>query len=310
MNDPVVGSFDARDGTQAIRVAPGVRITSFTPPFTLTGPGGASVAGTVAYDVPSRVATFTQTSPPLLLDTTYTATITTGALDLLGVPLATAKVWTFTTSATACPPPIAFGPPGCGAGILAGQAITSTGLSTVSGDLDISPLSSITGFPPGTYTGTEHIDDTTAVNAQAQLTTAYVAASTLPQGASLKPDIGGETLYPGVYTTVAQPSLGITGNLTLDPLGDPNAVWVFQISSTLTTAGGIVTVLPPGQPGNVYWAIGSAATLGTTTTMAGNLMAQAAITMNTGATLNGRALASTAGAVTIDASTINVPPCP
>src|SRR5208283_1274677 len=131
--------------------------------------------------------------------------------------------------------------PGCGAGILAGQAITSTGLSTVSGDLDISPLSSITGFPPGTYTGTEHIDDTTAVNAQAQLTTAYVAASTLPQGASLKPDIGGETLYPGVYTTVAQPSLGITGNLTLDPLGDPNAVWVFQISSTLTTAGGIVT---------------------------------------------------------------------
>jgi Ice-binding-like/Bacterial Ig-like domain len=276
--------------------------------FTLTGPGGA-VAGTVTYDVPSRVATFTQTTPPLLLDTTYTATITTGALDLFGVPLATDKVWTFHTSATACPAPPPLGT-ACGVGILAGQAITSTGLSAVSGDLDISPLTSITGFPPGTFTGAEHIADGTAAQAQLDLTTAYTTASTLPPGTSLAPDIGGSTLPPGVYTTIAQPSLGITGNLTLDPVGDPNAVWIFQISSTLTTAAGIVTVLPPGKPGNVFWAIGSAATLGTTTTMAGNLMAMAAITMNTGATLNGRALARTGGAVTIDASTINVPPCP
>jgi Ice-binding-like/Bacterial Ig-like domain len=279
-----------------------------TTTFTLTGPGGA-VAGTVTYDVPSRVATFKPTSP-LALATTYTATITTGAQDLFGVPLASDKVWTFKTSATPCPGTIPFPPPGCLAGILAGQAITSTGLSKVSGDLDISPLTSITGFPPGTYTGTEHIADATAAQAQTQLTTAYTTASTLPPGTSLKPNIGGETLPPGVYTTIAQPSLGITGNLTLDPVGDPNAVWIFQISSTLTTAAGIVTVLPPGKPGNVFWAIGSAATLGTGTTMVGNLMAMAAITMNTGATLNGRALARTAGAVSIQASTINVPPCP
>ena len=83
-----------------------------TTTFTLTGPGGASVAGAVTYDVPSRVATFTQTSSPLLLDTTYTATITTGALDLFGVPLATPNVWTFTTSATPCPATIAFGTDG------------------------------------------------------------------------------------------------------------------------------------------------------------------------------------------------------
>jgi Ice-binding-like/Bacterial Ig-like domain len=282
-----------------------------TTTFTLTGPGGA-VAGTVTYDVPSRVATFTQTSPPLALDTTYTATITTGAQDLFGVPLASAKVWTFTTSATACPGTIPLPPPSCLAGIVAGQAISSTGLSIVSGDLDISPLTSITGFPPGILTngGVKHIADPTAATAQTQLTTAYTTASTLPTGTHLPPDIGGSTLPPGVYTTVAQPSLGITGNLTLDPVGDPNAVWIFQISSTLTTAGGIVNVLPPGKPGNVFWAIGSAATLGTGTTMAGNLMAQAAITMNTGATLNGRALARTAGAVSIQASTINVPPCP
>src|SRR6202165_2811393 len=132
-----------------------------TTTFTLTGPGGA-VAGAVTYDVPSRVATFTQTSPPLALGATYTATITTGAQDLFGVPLASAKVWTFTTSATPCPGTIPFPPPGCLAGILAGQAITSTGLSHVGGDLDISPLTSITGFPPGTFTGAEHIADSTA----------------------------------------------------------------------------------------------------------------------------------------------------
>jgi hypothetical protein len=283
--------------------------TIISPATTFTLAAGAnSVAGTVSIDATDMVATLTPTNP-LALDTQYTATITTGAQDQFGNGLAQDFVWMFTTAITACASPIAFGAPGCSAGILAGQAITSTGLSTVTGDLDISPLSSITGFPPGTYTGVEHIDDSTAATAQSELTTAYTTASTLPPGASLKPDIGGETVPPGVYTTVNQPSLGITGNLTLDPVGDPNATWIFQISSTLTTASGIVTVLPPGKPGNVFWAIGSAATLGSTTTMVGNLMAQAGITMNTGATLNGRALASTAGAVTIDASTINVPPC-
>src|SRR5579863_1095893 len=276
--------------------------------FTLTA-SGTAVAGTVAYDLASFVATFTPSGGSLVVNTLYTATMTTGAQDLLGDSLASDKVWTFMTSATACPGPIPLGPALCSAGILAGQAITSSGLSNVGGDLDISPLSSITGFPPGIYTGVEHIDDSTAANAQSALTTAYTTASTLPPGTSLKPDIGGSTLPPGVYTTVAQPSLGITGNLTLDPVGDPNAVWIFQISSTLTTAGGSVIVLPPGQSGNVYWAIGSAATLGSTTTMVGNLMAQAAITLNTGATLNGRALARSAGAVSVDAATINVPPC-
>jgi hypothetical protein len=282
-------------------------ITSPATAFTLAA-GANPVAGIVSVDATNMVATFTPMNP-LALDTQYTATITTGAQDQFGNGLAQDFVWMFTTAIAACPSPIAFGAPGCSAGILAGQAITSTGLSTVTGDLDISPLSSITGFPPGTFTGTEHIDDSTAATAQSELTTAYTTASTLPPGTSLTPDIGGQTLPPGVYTTINQPSLGITGNLTLDPVGDPNATWIFQISSTLTTASGIVTVVPPGKPGNVFWAIGSAATLGTTTTMAGNLMAQAGITMDTGATLNGRALAQTAGAVTIDASTINVPPC-
>jgi len=280
--------------------------------FTLTGVSGASVTGQVTYDSSSNVATFTP-STTLTPSTNFTATITIGAKDTFGNALAANKVWTFTSAATcpAQPPVVALGA-ACSFGILGGSAVTSTGLSVVNGDVGVSPGSSISGFPPGVLTGTRHTTDSIAASAQAALTTAFVTASTLPQGTSLPGNIGGlpRTFPPGVYTTVAQPSLGITGNLTLDPVGDPNAVWIFQVSSTLTTASGNVIVLAPGKPGNVFWAIGSAATLGTGTTMAGNLMAMSAITLNTGATLNGRALARTAGAISMDASTINVPtPC-
>jgi hypothetical protein len=280
--------------------------------FTLTVTNGAGVAGQVSYNSTSNVATFTP-SAPLAPSTNFTATVTTGAKDTFGNSLAANKVWTFTTSATCpAPPAVVVLGPACSFGILGGSAVTSTGPSVVNGDVGVSPGSSIAGFPPGVLTGTRHTTDSIAASAQAALTTAFVTASTLPQGASLPPNIGGlpSVFPPGVYTTVAQPSLGITGNLTLDPVGNPNAVWIFQVSSTLTTASGSVIVLAPGKPGNVFWAIGSAATLGTGTTMAGNLMAMSAITLNTGVTLNGRALARTAGAISMDTSTINVPtPC-
>jgi hypothetical protein len=150
------------------------------------------------------------------------------------------------------------------------------------------------------------------------LTTAYVTAMTLPPGTLIggsNGEIGGQTLPPGVYTrTTASgaggPSLQITGNLTLDPVGDPNAVWIFQIESTLITGGaGVVTVLGPGKPGNVFWEIGSAATLGVNTTMAGNLMAMSAVTFNGNNVLNGRVLVRTMGAATINNTIINVPAC-
>jgi hypothetical protein len=279
-----------------------------TTTFTLTGPGGA-VAGTVAYDVPSRVATFTQTTPPLALATTYTATITTGAQDLFGVPLASAKVWSFTTSATACPGIVPLGT-ACGVGILAGSTVTNTATPThVTGDVDVSPGTAITGFPPGTITGSFHAGDATAAKAQVDLTTAYNAAAGAAGGAALPGDIGGQTLFPGVYKTSI--SLGITGNLTLDAQGDPNAVWIFQIGSTLKTAAGNSQVILSGgaQAHNVFWQVGSSATLGTNTIFEGTIMAQASITLTTGATLNGRALART-GAVTLDNNQVNVPPCP
>jgi hypothetical protein len=144
------------------------------------------------------------------------------------------------------------------------------------------------------------------------LTTAYNNAAGAAGGAVLAPDIGGLTLPPGVYkTTSAQPSLGITGNLTLDGKGDPNAVWIFQIVSTLTTAAGNsqVNLIGSAQSRNVVWQVGSSATLGTNTVFTGTIMAQASITVTTGARLNGRALART-GAVTLDTNTVVVPPCP
>jgi hypothetical protein len=281
-----------------------------TTTFTLTGPGTTPVAGTVTYVVSSYVATFTPTNP-LALDTLYTATITTGAQDLAGDPLANDYVWTFTTSVTACQAPVPLGS-ACSFGILGATPVVSNGgPSNVTGDVGIWPAASITGFPPGTITGSFHAGDAVAMTAQGDLTTAYNYAAAAPGGAVLTADIGGETLAPGVYkTTSAQPSLGITGNLTLDGGGNSNGVWIFQIVSSLTTAAtNSQVILTNGATAqNVFWQVGSSATLGTTTTFAGSIMAQASVTLGTGATLNGRALART-GAVTLLSNPVNVPPC-
>jgi len=276
--------------------------------------GTTAVPGTVSHDSTDMIFTFTPTSP-LALNTPYTATITTGAQDQFGIGLAQDFVWMFTTATTACAGPIAFGKPGCGFGILAGSTVTNTSTvaapTNVSGDVGVWAGSAIVGFPPGNLTGMLHSADAVAQAAQGQLTTAYNLAAGKPVGTHLPPDIGGSTLFPGVYTTVAQPSLGITGNLTLDAQGDSTAVWIFQIASTLKTAdtNSQVKLQNGALPQNVFWAVGSSATLGASTTMAGNIMAQQSISFGTGATLNGRALASI-GAVTLISDTVNVPPCP
>ncbi|PYP82922.1 MAG: hypothetical protein DMG65_25360 [Candidatus Angelobacter sp. Gp1-AA117] len=254
-------------------------------------------------------------SSSLAVSTTYTATITTGAADTFGNNLAANFVWTFTTAAAACAPPqgpITLGA-ACSFGILgATPSVTNVGPTNVTGDIGIFPAASIVGFPPGTLTGAKHAGDAVAQTAQNDLTTAYNAAAGAAGGAVLPPDAGGLTLPAGVYrTTSAQPSLGITGNLTLDGGGNPNAVWIFQIVSTVTTAAGNsqIILINGANSQNVFWQVGSSATLGTNTTFAGTIMAQASITLTTGATLNGRALART-GAVTLDSNPVNVPPCP
>jgi hypothetical protein len=276
--------------------------------FTLAA-SGTPVAGNVTYDASTYAATFTPTNP-LALDTLYTATITTGAQDLGGNGLAADYVWTFTTSVNPCQPIVPLGS-ACSFGVLGGATVTNLGPSDVTGDIGVWSGTAITGFPPGTLTGTEHAGDAVAQTAQGDLTTAYNFAAAAAGGAVLPADIGGETLAPGVYkTTSGQPSLGITGNLTLSG----NGVYIFQIVSTLTTAATNSQVILSGgaTSGDVFWQVGSSATLGTSTTFAGTIMAQASVSLDTGATLNGRALART-GAVTLLSNPVNVPtvpPCP
>ena len=190
-------------------------------------------------------------------------------------------------------------------GVLAASAVTCTGPGAITGDLGLSPntASSVTGFPPCTFTGTQHAGDAAALNAQGDLTTAFTTLGTLACGRDLTgTNLGGLTLTPGVYcfSTSAQ----LTGALTLDALGIPNSVWVFQIGSTLTTASASsVGFINGGNPCAVQWRVGSSATLGTTTSFVGNILAQVSITLNTGANLIGRALART-GAVTLDSNNV------
>ena len=192
-------------------------------------------------------------------------------------------------------------------GVLAGTTVTNTGVSIVNGDLGVSPGTAVTGLPPAIVTGTVHVADGVAAGAQADLTTAYNDAAGRSPKASTGNFIGaGQTLSPGVYNATS--SLHIGGALTLDAHGNPNAVFIFQVGSTLIT-GSASTVVLTGRASacNVFWQVGSSATLGTHSTFSGSILALTSITVTTGDTINGRALARN-GAVTLDDDTINVPP--
>jgi hypothetical protein len=275
--------------------------------FTVTDPSAVPVPGQVTYDAPSNTATFTPSST-LALNTVYTATITTGAIDLFGHALASNKVWTFTTSATACPGTVPLGSAG-NFKILAGSTVTNTGPTTIAGgDLGLSPGSAVTGFPPGTLIppAVMHVTDPTAAQAQLDLNTAYNYAAGLPGGAVLAGDMSGLTFTPGLYKNSSTVMLS-AGNVTLDAQGDANAVFIFQIGSTLTTFGSTQVVLAGGaQAKNIFWQVGSSATLGTNSIFYGVIMSLQSITLDTGATLHGRALARNA-AVTMDTNTVDDP---
>jgi hypothetical protein len=203
-----------------------------------------------------------------------------------------------------------------GCAILAGSTITNTGPSVITGgDVCLSPGSSVTGFVaidagPGVVTppGVFHITDPTAAQAQLDLTVAYNNLAGKAGGASLPGDISGLTFTPGIYKNASSVGLlSSAGTVTLNGLGDPNAVFIFQIGSSLTTATGSQVILSGGtQAKNVYWQVGSSATLGTSSTFNGNIIALTSITLTNGATLNGRALARN-GAVSLDSNTVTVP---
>jgi len=187
--------------------------------------------------------------------------------------------------------------------VLAATTVTNTGPTIVTGDLGVSPGTSVTGFPPGIVNGTIHIADAVARQAQIDAAAAYANAKGQTCTTDLTgQDLGGKTLTPGVYCFSS--SAQLTGTLILDGQGNPNSVFIFQIGSTLTTASASKVLLINGASAcNVFWQVGSSATLGTTTDFAGNILANTSITVTTGATSNG-SLYALNGAVTLDTNLI------
>lgn len=212
-----------------------------------------------------------------------------------------------TVIVTAVEPPATLGAAGTFS-ILAGSTVTNTGATTtIVGNVGVSPGTAITGIPAGQPTGGSiHAGDPTAAAAQTALTTAYNDLAGRACGTNLtSQDLGGMTLAPGVYCFNS--SAGLTGTLTLTGQGNANAVFVIQIGSTLTTASSsAVNLIGGAVAGNVYWQIGSSATLGTGTAFRGNIVALQSITLNSGASLVGRALARN-GAVTLDTNAVTLP---
>jgi len=191
--------------------------------------------------------------------------------------------------------------------VLGGSTVTNTGATVITGDLGVSsPGVSVTGFPPGTQArGTQHVGDPVANQAQVDAQSAYAALAGMTCTTALTgQDLGGQALAPGVYCFTS--SAQLTGQLVLDARGNSKGVWVFQIASTLTSAtNSSVVMRKGGRAGNVFWQVGSGATLGTGTAFLGNILAYSSITMNTAANLSGRALARQA--VTMDSNNMRVP---
>jgi hypothetical protein len=191
--------------------------------------------------------------------------------------------------------------------VLAGAGITNTGPTTVNADTGTYPTPAETGFNSVTFAGgSDHDADTVTQTAKGDLSDAYDTAAGLTPATDLTAELGGTTLLPGVYTS---PTFGLTGTLTLDANGDPNAQFVLQAGTTLTTATDSSVVLINGANAcDVFWQIGSSATFGTRTAFTGEVLAHTDITATTGATFQGRLLAET-GAVTLDTNIITAPDC-
>jgi hypothetical protein len=268
--------------------------------------GTTPVAGSVSYA--GTTATFAQ-SVNLAPNTVYTVSISTGAQDLAGNALAGDYIWSFTTAPTpAGQLPVALGS-ASGFAVLAGSAVASSSFTVINnGDVGVSPGTAVDGFPPAAINnGTIHSANTTAAQAKLDLTTAYNDAAGRTVGAvTLAGNLGGQTLPPGLYKSTSSLEIS-SGDLTLDAQGDANAVFIFQIASTLTTSSDRKVLLTGNaKAANVFWQVGTSATLGTLSVFKGTIMADQSITLTTGSALEGRALARIAG-VTLDAATVTIP---
>ncbi|MDB5623154.1 MAG: Outer rane autotransporter barrel [Devosia sp.] len=195
-------------------------------------------------------------------------------------------------------------------GVLAGSTVTNTGSTTINGNVGVSPGTAITGFLPGIVTApyTIYQNEGVALRAQSDLTTAYNILAGRSFTTDLTgQDLGGQTLVSGVYNFNS--SAQLTGNVTLDGQGDPEAVFIFNIGSTLTTASASSVLLINGaRAGNVYFRVGSSATLGAATEFQGKILALTSITLVTGTTINCGAALARNGAVTLDTNVVGI--CP
>lgn len=192
--------------------------------------------------------------------------------------------------------------------VLAGSTITNTGPTTINGDVGLHPGSAVTGFGSVTLNGELHVADAVAEQAKTDLVTAYDDAEGRGPTTTVATELGGQTLKAGVYDS-ASGTFEITGTVTLDAERDPNAVFIFQMASTLVTATeSNVNLINGADACNVFWQVGSSATLGTGTTFRGTILALTSITLVTGATIEGRALARN-GAVTLDTNVITRTAC-
>lgn len=282
--------------------------------------GTTAVPGTVSYS--GTTATFKPTSG-LLSDNTYTATVTTGAKNTVGTPMANNYVWNFNTIAHLGP-----NAPDLKSvarfGIIAGVGVSNDAGYSVINNMDVGiypgARSSVTGFPPATIkNGAIYAsDDTTPAGTAAMLKQAkidltnaylYAAGATTPAPATVSGDQGGKTLAPGIYKSTSTLSIQ-NGDLTLDAKGDANAVWIFQVASSFTTVGGSggnIILSGGAQAKNVYWQVASSATIGGYTSFYGNVMAYTSITMGGYATATGRMLAINAAVVMTSTNIISKP---
>jgi len=282
--------------------------------FTVAGPGTTTfITGTVTYSVASKVATFTPASN-LASDVLFTATVTTGAKDLAGNPLAANKVWTFTTGDKTKDEEEVNLASAANFAILATSSISSTGSGVINGDVGLARGTS-QGIPPAQVNGAIHVNDPLVAQAQADVRAAYNDVASRSNNAQILPgNMGGLTFAPGLYvnsTSVLLSGSGPGNNVTLDAQGDPNALFIFKMGSTLTTAPGSQVILAGGaKAANIFWQVGSSATINTTTIFKGNVLAAVSITLNTGAVVEGRMFAGSAGgagSATVNANSVTVP---
>jgi methionine-rich copper-binding protein CopC len=290
-------------------------LTISTANYTVTGPGGTSVTGTLSYEAASNIATFVPVAN-LAADTAYTATLTTGCRDLAANALASAFVWSFTTGTTLSQAPVPLRSLSTFAAV-AGAGLTnsnSAGQTTINGDVGLSPTGTCLGdgSPCSALNplinGTLYANDPggIAAAAKADLVLAYVDAAGRPPGTTVN-DLSGMVLAPGVYTSGSTMSIAVGGTLTLDAQGDANAVWIFQIGSSLTVNNSAQVLLINGaKAANVYWAIFASSTVGTNVSFKGNVLAGASNSLGTGSVIEGRMLC-TIGQITLLSNTLTLP---